>query len=151
MHTIPLAFPSFPLLPQSALLSIQALTSPTRLRAPKSQLSILMAMVSPDQLFSDKDSNLAAGLSPIGRTNLLKRVIRPLGASFDISYDRSGNTYDQPQNRWVMSRVDLHDGFAGDGADTQSKIFAYENGFWERREREFYGFARVIEDHVGSG
>src|SRR5262245_2459726 len=92
------------------------------------------------------DANLRVKLSRIGKTNLLKTVRRPLGAVVDLDYARAGNTTDQPHNRWVLSRVNLFDGFAGDGDDTQLTTDRYEGGVYDRLEREFYGFRRVTEE-----
>ncbi|MFT3822796.1 MAG: SpvB/TcaC N-terminal domain-containing protein [Chitinophagaceae bacterium] len=97
-----------------------------------------------DLLHSDNDGHLKASVSTIGRTNLLKQVNRPLGASFTLDYERTGNTYKMPQSKWVLKSVDLFDGLAGDGVDTVRSRFSYEDGYYDRREREFYGFARVI-------
>jgi RHS repeat-associated protein len=96
--------------------------------------------------------NVAHNLT--GRTNLLKSVSRPLGATFNLEYQRSGNTYAQPQSRWVLSRVNLFDGHAGDGDATVGNEFRtttttyrYENGVYDRFEREFYGYQKVTEEH----
>lgn len=72
----------------------------------------------PDHLTSTKDSSIEVRRNQIGRTNLLQKVSRPLGASFTLDYERDGNTYQLPQSRWNLSRVAVFDGFAGDGADT---------------------------------
>ncbi len=99
-----------------------------------------------DQLFSTKDSELQVALNPIGRTNLLKSVQRPLGARFDIEYTRDGNTYDLPQSRWLMNKVNVFDGSAGDGVDNQVTTVRYETPKYNRLERDFYGYAKVIEE-----
>jgi YD repeat-containing protein len=98
----------------------------------------------PDFVSSDKDDKLSVSLSTIGRTNLLKSVQRPLGASFVVSYERKGNTYQMPHPVWALSRVVMHDGFKGDGVDSLMTTFAYENGYYDRHEREFYGFGKVV-------
>ncbi|MCY9877328.1 SpvB/TcaC N-terminal domain-containing protein [Vibrio natriegens] len=97
----------------------------------------------PDVLKSNSESDLRVMKSTIGRTNLLKKVERPLGASFEINYHREGNTFDMPQSRWVLSNVVTNDGFTGDGADTMKQSFVYADGYYDRREREFFGFANV--------
>ncbi|WP_407334176.1 SpvB/TcaC N-terminal domain-containing protein [Enterovibrio sp. 27052020O] len=97
----------------------------------------------PDVLQSGAETDLRVKKSTIGRTNMLKSVQRPLGASFTVDYHREGNTFDMPQNRWVLSNVITNDGFAGDGADTMKQRFVYSNGYHDRRERDFYGFANV--------
>ncbi len=108
----------------------------------------------PDHLVSEKDDELHVALNRTGRTNLLKHVVRPLGASVDIDYVRSGNTFDQPQNRWVMNKVTVFDGVAGDhrgnGADHQVAKYAYADGKWDRFEREFLGFKTVTETHLST-
>jgi len=97
----------------------------------------------PDFVRSDKDDKLSVSLSTIGRTNLLKSVQRPLGASFVVSFERKGNSYQMPHPVWALSGVIMHDGFKGDGVDSLMTTFAYENGYYDRHEREFYGFGKV--------
>ncbi|HKI99087.1 MAG TPA: SpvB/TcaC N-terminal domain-containing protein, partial [bacterium] len=109
-----------------------------------------------DFVTSHRDSNLSVRLSRIGRTNLLRQVTRPLGATIDLDYQRTGNTYDQPQSRWVLSRVSVFDGIQGDtpstvadeGADWQVTDYAYADGHYDRDERDFLGFARVSETRL---
>ncbi|WP_243033300.1 hypothetical protein, partial [Vibrio cincinnatiensis] len=40
------------------------------------------------------------------------------------------------------------DGQPGDGEDRQLKTYAWEGGFFERRERQFYGFAKCVETQL---
>ncbi|MDM8554109.1 BPSL0067 family protein, partial [Desulfococcaceae bacterium HSG7] len=96
-----------------------------------------------DQLKSNKDNKLEVRRNQIGRTNLLKSVKRPLGASFTIEYERDGNTYQMPHSRWNMTRVEVNDGFVGDGVDMLVSTYQYENGFYHRQERDFYGYKTV--------
>lgn len=99
-----------------------------------------------DHVRSERDGELSVAANPIGRTNLLRRVDRPLGASFELAYARDGNTYDLPQSRWNLSRVQVFDGLPGDGVDTLVTTFRYETPKYSRLEREFYGYARVVEE-----
>jgi RHS repeat-associated protein len=101
-----------------------------------------------DQVFSTRDSQLSVSLNPIGRTNLLKKVHRPLGATIDLEYTRDGNTFDQPQSRWLMTRVTVFDGHVGEGADRQMTSYVYSAPKYNRLEREFYGYSTVIEQHL---
>lgn len=104
---------------------------------------------SPDHLFSDSSSKVEVAKNKRGVTNLLRKVRRPMGATVELGYERSGNTFEQPQSRWVLSRVVTFDGLADDyrashpGADFQLKTFGYAGGFYDRFEREFYGYATV--------
>ena len=100
-----------------------------------------------DSVLTAEDSSMTVVLNPIRRTNMLKSVKRPLGASFDLDYARVGNTYNMPQSRFVLARVSVFDGVVGNGADTQLTTYKYENGFYNRFERDFYGFGRVTEEH----
>ncbi|MEJ2117630.1 MAG: toxin TcdB middle/N-terminal domain-containing protein, partial [Alphaproteobacteria bacterium] len=109
----------------------------------------------PDHLTSTSDGSLSAGINPTGRTNLLRgrtnllrSVKRPLGGSFEVAYARAGNTYAMQQSRWVMSRLAVNDGQAGDGPDTMASTFAYADGVYERRERQFYGFRQAVETQL---
>lgn len=102
----------------------------------------------PDYVFSEDNRNLVVARNMTGKTNLLKTVRRPLGAVMNFDYSRVGNTSSHPQSRWVLSRSTVDDGHPGDGVDVQVKKFAYEDGRYDRSERAFLGFARVIEDVV---
>jgi RHS repeat-associated protein len=104
-----------------------------------------------DQLFSTRDDQLVVAENRTGRTNLLRAVTRPLGARMTFDYTRDGNTYNQPQSRWVLSRVAVDDGQRGDGQDVQLVTYEYQNGVYDRLEREFYGYATVIEQQRDHG
>ncbi len=97
----------------------------------------------PDYLHSEVDNQLKVSRSTIRRTNKLRKVTRPMGGSFVLNYTRKGNTYDMPNNVWTLSRVDLYDGLGGDGPEYTSKTYDFENGKYNRNEREFYGFGKV--------
>ncbi len=113
-----------------------------------SQISDIDGDGYPDVLRSEKDDNLTVNRSTIGRTNLLKKVIRPFNASFTLDYELRGNTYEMPNSRWVLTEVDIEDGLAGDGADHMRYAFDYQDGFHNRHEREFYGFKTVKADQL---
>ena len=106
-----------------------------------------------DSIRSGSDSELEVSLSQIARTNLLNSVKRPLGATINLEYERKGNTYDLPNSRWVMSKAVVFDGAkddtpAGDrnlGSDYRVMTFDYQDGQYDRRERDFYGFETVID------
>jgi RHS repeat-associated protein len=100
-----------------------------------------------DHVYSERDSELRVALNPIGRTNLLKKVLRPMGATIDLEYTRDGNTFDLPQSRWNMTRVAVFDGHVGEGADTQVTTYRYSAPKHNRLEREFFGYTSVAEEH----
>lgn len=100
-----------------------------------------------DYLRSEQDDSLTVSRSAIKRTNKLKKVNRPLGANFTLDYKRIGNTYDMPNSVWTLASVDLFDGLTGDGADHIRSSFDYADGRFDRHEREFYGFKKVVTNH----
>ncbi|MFD2914936.1 SpvB/TcaC N-terminal domain-containing protein [Psychroserpens luteus] len=83
--------------------------------------------------------------SRIGRTDKLKSVSNPLGGIFTIDYEHKSVDYNNPTSKWVMSSIIAEDGLdiALDGKDIYRKDFEYENGFYDRRERTFYGYETV--------
>ncbi|MFB7516554.1 SpvB/TcaC N-terminal domain-containing protein [Streptomyces sp. NPDC056144] len=104
-----------------------------------------------DHLKSTRDDQLLVAVNKTGRTNLLRSVSRPMGARIDLDYTRTGNTADMQESRWVLSRTSVFDGFAGDGADTRLTTFRYEQGRYDRLEREFLGFGRVVTEDRDPG
>jgi RHS repeat-associated protein len=108
-----------------------------------------------DHVFAGPDGSVMANLNRTGKTNLLRKVTRPMG-SFKISYNRKGNTVDMPQSRWVMKSVTLNDGMSE--IDTQGHggvhiyitDYAYKDGYYDHVERDFYGF-RTLVSKTGSG
>ncbi|MCT9929904.1 hypothetical protein N5079_06685 [Planotetraspora sp. A-T 1434] len=100
-----------------------------------------------DQVSSTKDSQLVVAENRTGRTNLLRGVTRPLGGRMDFDYSRDGNTYGQPQSKFVLSRVAVDDGQPGDGQDVVLVTYEYSGGVYDRLEREFDGYATVVERH----
>src|SRR5262249_1776539 len=76
---------------------------------------------------------------------------RPMGAVITLAYESDGNTYDLPQSRWNLSKVEIFDGFCGDGVDTLVSTYRYEAGKYDRNEREFYGYRTVVEEQRDHG
>jgi len=101
----------------------------------------------PDYVYTnpnlESDASFTVKRSTIGKTNLLRKVERPLGAEFTMSYERIGNTYNMPNDVWALDSVKIFDGFEDDGADVMLNTFEYDDGFYHRCEREFYGFKEV--------
>jgi YD repeat-containing protein len=102
-----------------------------------------------DHISSSDNGKVKAKLNKTQYTNLLQQVDNPLGGSFAIEYERAGNTQAMPQSRWVMSRVIVDDGMnAYDDSEsihTYTTEYLYKNGYYDRAERDFYGFEKVIE------
>lgn len=97
----------------------------------------------PDILESNELNQVRASYSTIQRTNLLRKVNRPLGSSFTVDYSRKGNTYSLPDNKWVMQKVALEQSTndpTDDGYNNILTTFEYGEGNYQRHDRVFMGF-----------
>jgi len=104
-----------------------------------------------DAVRSRKGSEITVALNQTNRTNLLQKVTRPMGATVDIDYQRSEASFDQQSPKWVMSKVIIKDGvndtIGQSGRDTQVIEYDYQDGFHDRFDRDFLGFAKVVESY----
>ncbi len=85
----------------------------------------------------------------MGRVGLLRRIGLPQGGSYEIEYGREGNTVSLPQSRWVLSAVTTNDGVGHLSTDRGEHGYRVEysypdGGYYDRKEREFWGFGRVV-------
>ena len=101
-----------------------------------------------DYILSKDEDNLVVRLSNIKRTNKLKSVTNGAGNSYVVDYELLKPTYENPSAKWVLQSVDVFDGHVGDGIDHSIAKFRYEDGYHDRREREFYGFGKVIQEQI---
>lgn len=95
-----------------------------------------------DIVSSDNAGTMQVRYSTLGRTNRLKTVTNALGGTFTIDYKHTDASYDLPGGRWVMSALEVDDGIDDDGPVMRTS-FEYGGGRYDRREREFLGFATV--------
>ncbi|WP_326981648.1 SpvB/TcaC N-terminal domain-containing protein [Chryseobacterium sp. MYb264] len=105
----------------------------------------------PDFVTSDNANNIRVSLNQTGTANLLKKVITPMGGSWEVAYDRIGNTYEMPQSKFVLKSVITNDGFAGDRIfkpDVSKITVTYEKPFYSRWERTFYGFENLTVNQI---
>ncbi len=100
----------------------------------------------PDHVMKRRNHEpFAARVNQLGGGNLLRRVTRPLGGSFDVEYARVGNTVEMPESRWALAKVNVHDGVGtGTGHDLETR-YEYAGGVYHRNEREFLGFRTVTQ------
>ncbi len=96
-----------------------------------------------DMVETADDGNIIVRKNKAATANLLKQVTSPLGAKTIIEYEPTGNTYDLPQCRMVMSKVTAEGGNKRNGATRFATVFTYKNGYYDRFEREFFGFGEV--------
>lgn len=104
----------------------------------------------PDYVTSDDEQHIRVRYSTIGRTNLLKNVDNYLGGSFELDYKLSSNSIDMPQRSWTMSSLKVYDGFPEDGPEYSYYTFTYDSGYYNRFERQSYGFKIVTTNQFDS-
>ncbi|MEJ2747574.1 MAG: toxin TcdB middle/N-terminal domain-containing protein, partial [Anaerolineae bacterium] len=107
----------------------------------------------PDSVKSQADNNHSVYTNNRGRTNLLSTIDNPLGGQIRLGYTLDGNTVSQPYPIWTMTSVEYDDNptndaaRGGDGPDTLLTTYRYENNAFDSLEREFLGYATVVEEH----
>ena len=101
-----------------------------------------------DIVESDENSKVTVRLGKIGRTNLMRSVTSPLGATTTVEYARTDNTYDLPQSRRVMSKVTTEGGDKRNGATRFATAFEYSGGYYDRKERDFFGFGEIVSTQL---
>jgi len=89
--------------------------------------------------------------NPDAKYYLLTGVKNPTGSEFLLRHNLYGNDGPQQGNPiWALTEVARHDGFnpgsgtalAADGQDVLLTRYHYEDGYYNRAERRFYGFAK---------
>ncbi|WP_278777129.1 RHS repeat domain-containing protein, partial [Leyella stercorea] len=102
----------------------------------------------PDFVESDGVDKLIVHRNLTGRTNLLKGVTLPFGGHVSVEYKQTEPSYNTPGRRWVMTSVETTGGYAENGTTKMRNEFEYEGGYRDRRERDFYGFEKVITKQI---
>ena len=102
----------------------------------------------PDFVESDGVDKLIVHRNLTGRTNLLKGITLPFGGHVAVEYKQTEPSYNMPGRRWVMASVETTGGYAENGATKMRNEFEYEGGYRDRRERDFYGFEKVITKQI---
>jgi len=95
---------------------------------------------------SEQDGSIQVQENILGGANLLKSIHRPLGGKIVLNYDRTIPSEDDPNARWVLNDyiLDHEDSYpASSRTASLSETFEYEEPFYDRYEREFYGFKNV--------
>ena len=96
-----------------------------------------------DMLHSDDDGNLVVQRSLIGKSNLLRKVIRPLGGTIELDYEIAGNTYGLPFGKYVLKEIICDDGFDRARSPLEKTSIVYADGATDRFERQSFGFGRI--------
>jgi YD repeat-containing protein len=103
----------------------------------------------PDRVLRSGDENptgLQVQANLFGGANLLKTVNRPLGGTIELQYQKNTPSEDDPHTRWLLTStvVRNRDGYPAEFSTTPiSMNFSYASPYYDRLEREFYGFESV--------
>ena len=102
----------------------------------------------PDYVRENGPNELKVRYNLTGRTNLLKTVTLPFGGHIHLAYEQTKPTLHLPGARYVLKHVETTGGYAENGATKMRNEFEYEGGYRDRRERDFYGFEKVITKQI---
>ena len=104
----------------------------------------------PDQVLKKKgEGTVWVKRNQADKVNLLAAVHRPLGGSIALDYRRQGNRVDlsdpehridMPSSQWVLASSTVDD---GRGNSYRTAFEYFNDSFYDRAERESYGYARV--------
>ena len=88
----------------------------------------------------------------LGKVGLLKTIKLPTGGSYEIEYQRVGNTRELPQCKYVLSSVTMNSGLQSKSGNIQSykTQYTYKDGYYDRKAKEFYGF-KTVKAVTGTG
>ncbi|MBR6582212.1 MAG: hypothetical protein IKK80_01210, partial [Treponema sp.] len=84
-----------------------------------------------------------------GKYGQLTQVNLPQGGNVKIKYSEKYGTVDNPNFKYVMSKVTVCDGCGitipeiNHGEHSVTTEYKYEDGYYDRKEKEFYGFKTV--------
>lgn len=84
------------------------------------------------------------------KTNLLRRVTNQGGTTIDIDYALSDSYRNSPHRMWQMTSVVTKDSSALLGDSVMRVEYEYGIPYYDRMEREFYGYDKVKEIANGS-
>ena len=81
----------------------------------------------------------------------LTKVNLPQGGNVEIDYAEQYGTVDNPNFKYVMSRITMNDGTDKDdvlpelkhGAHSLTTTYEYSDGYYDRNKKDFYGFGTV--------
>ena len=107
----------------------------------------------PDRVFNIGGANkLYVQRNKLGKVGLLKKIKLPTGGSYEIEYQRVGNTRELPQSKYVLSSVTMNSGLETKSGNIQSyrTTYSYKDGYYDRKTKEFYGF-KTVRAVTGTG
>ena len=103
-----------------------------------------------DQVLRVPETGTYVKLNQGAKVGLLQKIRLPQGGSYTLEYEEAGNTVAMPQYRNVLSKVTMSDDRAEavDGCSSYVRQYSYEDGYYDRLRKDFYGF-RTLKSWSG--
>jgi RHS repeat-associated protein len=105
----------------------------------------------PDHVFCKDDGDeIYVKYNKARKVGLLRRITTPAGGAIMLNYERSVNSVRNPHSLWVLSEVQKTDGMSRVGEEESEYLtrYSYEDDLYDRMERTFLGFGRVITTYA---
>ncbi|HBG69914.1 MAG: hypothetical protein A2W93_14980 [Bacteroidetes bacterium GWF2_43_63] len=96
-----------------------------------------------DFVYVGSDDQIHVNYGIPKKTNVLKTVHTPVQSSYTVDYALDYTDRKNPSSRWNMASLVVYDGVYGDGENKICYKFEYENAFYHRMERDFFGYETV--------
>ena len=102
----------------------------------------------PDLVFqAKKTGGIKVFYNQTGKCNQLRSISSKMNGTTTIDYNLSEPSEAHPQRIWTMSDLKIDDGHHRDGVDVMHYTFEYDSAYYDRIERESYGFA-IVKTHT---
>ena len=97
-----------------------------------------------DHVTSDSETQMQVRYNRAAKTNLLKTVTQPTGATIELDYDMPLSCYEKPHRSWNLAKVEVIGHCDSIGGNRSKTAFDYRNPHYDRYERMDYGYDTVI-------
>ena len=94
-----------------------------------------------------KATPLKVRYNQTGKCNQLRSISSKMFGTTTLDYHLSEPSEAHPQRIWTMSDLKIDDGHHCDGVDVMHFTFEYDSAYYDRVERESYGFG-VVKTHT---
>ena len=102
----------------------------------------------PDLVFqAKKTGGIKVFYNQTGKCNQLRSISSKMFGTTTLDYNLSEPSEAHPQRIWTMSDLKIDDGHHCDGVDVMHYTFEYDSAYYDRVERESYGFG-VVKTHT---
>ncbi|MDC7220202.1 MAG: SpvB/TcaC N-terminal domain-containing protein [Spirochaetales bacterium] len=109
----------------------------------------------PEHIFKrPASSDLYLRVNKMADVGILETISLPQGGSYDLSFERTTNSQNDPHSRRILTQVIRHDGDNTTVNSSETVVdgdyhsygvsYSYSNPFYDRVTRDFYGFSQII-------